>query len=122
MYISAMKTGARQSKFAKGPGIIIALSLIKQEPTHGYQIVRRLCRSKAGLLDVLCMGEGTIYPLLHRLRRSGFIRGKWIKSASGHSRHHYVITPKGEKKLAELKSNWLKLTNAVQHVVGHAGG
>lgn len=114
-----MKTGIRQSKykFAKGPGIIVVLSLLNQQPMHGYKIVRRLCRSRAGLLDVLCMGEGTIYPLLHRLRRRGFIRGKWVKSVGRRLLHCYVITPKGRKELALLKSSWMELTSAVQQIV-----
>ena len=52
----------------------ILLSIISQEPVYGYQIIKELERRSDGLFR---LKEGTLYPALHRMERSGLVRGKW---------------------------------------------
>ncbi len=57
--------------------------------------------------------EGTVYPLLTRLKNSGLLQYRWEESTSGPPRKYYAITPEGQEFLNELKDTWIELQNAV---------
>ena len=57
--------------------------------------------------------EGTVYPLLTRLKNSGLLQYRWEESTSGPPRKYYAITPEGQEFLNELKDTWNELQNAV---------
>lgn len=77
------------------------LNAIKGTSLYGYDIVRMLCD-----IDGLVISEGTIYPILSRLKQEGFVRTKIAESTEGPARKYYELTAKGQKTLSEMNNYW----------------
>lgn len=86
------------------------LSIISREEMYPSDIIAEL--KKADLLVV----EGTLYPLLTRLKSSGLLTYRWAESKSGPPRKYYAITPAGEAFKDELLRTWRELVAAVDSV------
>lgn len=61
--------------------------------------------------------EGTLYPLLTRLRKAGLVEYKWVESNSGPPRKYYTITPKGQEFVNNLDSTWQELVNSTSQII-----
>ena len=85
----------------KGMLELCILNAIKGTSLYGYDIVRTLRD-----IDGLVISEGTIYPILSRLRQEGFVRTKIAESTEGPARKYYELTAKGEKILSEMNDYW----------------
>ena len=72
-------------------------------------------------VDGMVTSEGTIYPLLGRLRRDGLVESSWRESASGPPRRYYRLTEGGRRALHEFRSSWRRFRNAVESVVSLEG-
>ncbi len=83
------------------------LSILKQHDAYTSEIIERL--KDAQLIVV----EGTLYPLLTRLKNDGVLSYRWEESPSGPPRKYYRITPEGEAVLAELLKSWNELVESV---------
>ena len=94
----------------KGSSNSLLLSLLEQQSMYGYQIVKELEARSQGYFK---FKEGTLYPALHRLEKSGLISSKWQMLSNGRQRRYYNITARGQDKLAEEKTQWLDFFNAV---------
>ena len=106
-------------RFAKGPGDMVILGLLTKKPMYGYQMFQTLCESESRIIHVLCMGEGTLYPLLYRLEKKGLIKGQWIKVGKKRKQRHYHITPKGVTEYNRLRKCWATLMRAVHKICGY---
>lgn len=84
------------------------MALVRDEESYGFDIVRAL--SAAGNL---LTSEGTIYPLLGRLRRDGLVTTTWRESASGPPRRYYRLTADGRRALDAFAGDWRRFTAAV---------
>lgn len=89
---------------------MLLLYLLNQEAMYGYQIIKVLHHQSQGYFN---FKEGTLYPALHRLEKSGFVEGHWESLPSGQQRKYYHITEKGVEALTNKKNNWLEFFNAV---------
>ena len=89
------------------------LAMVETEDRYGNEIVRRL-----GEEPGLAAGEGTIYPLLSRLRRSGWLQSKWAESPSGPPRRYYGLTPAGRSALDHFRTEWVSFRLTVDRLVG----
>ena len=89
------------------------LALLADEERYGVELVRRL-----GAVTALATSEGTLYPLLSRLRRSGWVATTWQESSAGPPRRYYAITPDGLAALAFFKAEWIAFRSAVDRIVG----
>ena len=98
----------------KGSSDIILLSVLSDGPLYGYEIAKRV---KALSSDVLAMGEGTLYPLLHRLEQSRLLHSQW-QEVDGRKRKYYALTPKGQNALNEKTAEWSAFAGAVNSIVG----
>lgn len=78
---------------------------------YGAEIIERL---KSGNLIV---AEGTIYPLLSRLKTDGLITYYWIESDSGHPRKYFRLTPEGQNVLILMEKSWLELKHAISTIL-----
>ena len=85
------------------------LTLIGHESTYGYEIVTRLSRTPQ-----LAAGEGTVYPLLRRLRRDGLLSTRWKESDAGPPRQYYELTHPGRQHLEALSGDWVAIVDAVR--------
>ena len=88
------------------------LSLLVQEPLYGFDLVRRLSD-----IDVLVTSEGTIYPLLSRLRRDGWVTTSWVESEAGPPRRYYSLTPDGRRALQSFAGDWRRFRDAVDSLL-----
>ncbi|MGA8115056.1 MAG: PadR family transcriptional regulator [Actinocatenispora sp.] len=86
------------------------LALLADQECYGVQIVREL-----GAVDGMVISEGTIYPLLSRLRRQGLVDTRWGESPSGPPRRYYRITATGRTSLAAFSDDWRRVRAAVDH-------
>lgn len=84
------------------------LSVISQGEVYTSDIIEKLKDAK------LIVVEGTLYPLLTRLKNSGFLEYQWKESLSGPPRKYYKLTPLGEKFIGELNKTWEELVTAVK--------
>jgi len=98
----------------KGSSNSLLLSLLEQQPMYGYQIVKELEARSQGYFK---FKEGTLYPALHRLEKSGLITGQWQMLPNGRQRRYYYITAKGLAKLALEKSQWQDFFTAVKLIL-----
>ncbi len=91
---------------------VLAL-LSRGEQLYGFDIVRRLSD-----LDALVTSEGTIYPLLSRRRREGWVKTSWAESEAGPPRRYYAITPAGQTALDGFSAEWNRFRISVDHLIG----
>jgi PadR family transcriptional regulator PadR len=88
------------------------LALLQGEPRYGFELVKAL-----GEVDGLVTTEGTIYPLLARLRREGLVETSWQESESGPPRRYYTSTPEGSRALAAFTADWQRFCASVDAVL-----
>jgi PadR family transcriptional regulator, regulatory protein PadR len=114
-YVLAM---ARETNpnFMNGVPELLILRLLQQEDMYGYEIVQSIHQRTD---SVIAVGEGVVYPVLHRLEMEGALRSK-RKTIQGRSRIYYTVTPAGSARLADLAKVWTNLNGAIQHVL-HGG-
>ena len=92
----------------------LLLCLISGQPMYGYQIIKELKDRSQGYFN---FKEGTLYPALHRLEKSGLVEGKWEALPSGQQRKYYHITEKGLASLVEKRSSWAEFLNAMNLII-----
>jgi len=93
------------------------LALLGREERYGFDLVRALSD-----VDGMVTSEGTIYPLLSRLRRDGLVESTWRESPTGPPRRYYRLTRAGRSALDVFIHEWNRFRNAVDHFVeGEAG-
>jgi PadR family transcriptional regulator PadR len=89
------------------------LAVVSRHESYAFDIVRTLAKS-GGLVT----SEGTIYPLLSRLRRDGLVATTWRESGSGPPRRYYRLTSDGERVLGAFIADWGRFRDAVDRVLG----
>lgn len=102
-----------KSQMRKGFLEFPVLLIIGAKPTYAPDILKQL--KKANLLVV----EGTLYPLLSRLKRSGLVEYQWEESKSGPPRKMYTITKVGQQVLEQLEASWKALDTSVNTLIKH---
>ena len=94
--------------------MLVLKALASQGRMHGYAITLRIEQISA---SVLRLEEGSLYPALHRMTQSGWLRAEWGASENNRRARYYSITSSGRKQLAEEEQNWAQLTEAVTRVL-----
>jgi PadR family transcriptional regulator PadR len=84
------------------------LAIIERAPSYGYQIVTEMSAAPQ-----LASGEGTIYPILRRLKHDGLVETFWKESDAGPPRQYYQLTPKGRTSLLAMRGEWGALVQAM---------
>ena len=95
----------------KGILELCVLSIIDKKPAYPSDIIESLKKSE------LIVVEGTLYPLLARLKNAALLHYSWQESNSGPPRKYYHLTDEGQSFLGELKSTWKTLNEAVNHAI-----
>jgi PadR family transcriptional regulator PadR len=90
------------------------LAVVRDDESYGFDIVRTLARN-GGLVT----SEGTIYPLLSRLRRDGLVTTTWRESESGPPRRYYRITDEGRRSLDLFTDEWRRFRTAVDKLLAN---
>jgi len=99
--------------FLTGVPELLLLQLLSRQPMHGYAVVQAITQATAG---ELMFGEGSIYPILHRLESEKKLTTQRIEH-NGRERIIYRTTQKGVAQLTESHSTWLKISDAVNAVL-----
>ena len=97
--------------------LLVLKTLASQGPMHGYSITLRIEEISKSLLR---LEEGSLYPALHRMTQSGWLRAEWGASENNRRARYYAITPSGREQLAEEEKDWAQLTEAVTRVLRFA--
>ena len=100
------------SQMRKGVLEFCILSIIKLGEAYPSDIIDKM---KAANLNIL---EGTLYPLLTRLKNADFLTYRWVESNSGPPRKYFSLTDKGAEFYKELENTWMELANAVEEITG----
>ena len=96
-----------QAQMRKGVLEFCILSVLSHKEVYTSDIIGKLKEAR------LIVVEGTLYPLLTRLKNAGLLSYRWVESSSGPPRKYYSLTPLGEKFLDELRVTWHELVEAV---------
>jgi PadR family transcriptional regulator, regulatory protein PadR len=91
------------------------LALLRGVPRYGFDLVRELSEA-----DGLLTSEGTIYPLLSRLRKDGLVTTTWQESDAGPPRRYYALTTDGRSALERFVVDWRRFRDGVDRVLGTA--
>lgn len=100
-----------QSQMRKGILDFLVLGILKKGETYGAEIIEILKNS-----DMIIV-EGTIYPLLSRLKNDGLISYYWEESESGHPRKYFQLTKSGEEAYEIMLVSWLEIRNTISEVL-----
>ena len=101
----------------KGSAELLILSLVEDRPRHGYDI-GQLIELRSG--GVLRFNVASLYPLLYRLEKRGWIRGRWVEKAGQRRRRYYRLTPTGKRVLATQRDGWQEFVGAINRITGVA--
>lgn len=98
----------------KGSAELLILALLEHEPRHGYELGKLIEQRSDG---VLSFHVASLYPLLYRLERRGWIRGRWVERAGTRRRRYYRITAAGVRVLEAQRHGWQEFVRAVSAIV-----
>src|SRR5947209_11789059 len=103
----------------KGSAELLILSLIEARPRHGYEISKLIEARSDGALS---FHVASLYPLLYRLEKRGWLEGRWVEKAGQRRRRYYRLTPEGRKVLASQRRGWQTFVEAINRIteVEHA--
>ena len=99
----------------KGSAELLILSLVEDQPRHGYDIGTLIEQRSNG---VLRFNVASLYPLLYRLEKRGWILGRWVEKANQRRRRYYRLPAAGKKILAAQRNSWLEFVEAINRITG----
>jgi len=100
------------SQLRKGTLEFMILLILKKNDFYGYELLKQIRRT----LD-LETSEGTIYPILTRLKKSGLVSDRWEHPETGIPRKYYSITQKGNETLDSMKSEWQDFAKSIEKLM-----
>jgi PadR family transcriptional regulator, regulatory protein PadR len=112
-YICSMNTENQNTQMRRGVLELCILSIIAEKDAYASDIIAKL--KEASLIVV----EGTLYPLLTRLKNDGLTVYRWEESKSGPPRKYHQITDSGLSLLTELTADWQSLVSSVESIIGN---
>jgi transcriptional regulator len=97
----------------KGSAELLNLSLVEGTRRHGYEISKLIELRSGGALR---FNVASLYPLLYRLEKRGWIRGRWVEKAGQRRRRYYQLTREGKKVLAAQRDSWRSFVEAINAI------
>jgi PadR family transcriptional regulator, regulatory protein PadR len=108
----ARDAGKALAQLRRGALEYCVLALLRNGERYGFDLVREM-----SAVDGMVTSQGTIYPLLSRLRRDGLVSTSWRESSDGPPRRYYRLNPAGETALEGFTVEWCRFRDAVDHFV-----
>src|SRR5437660_8900787 len=99
----------------KGSAELMILSLVEARPRHGYEISKLIEARSDGALS---FHVASLYPLLYRLEKRGWIEGRWVEKAGQRRRRYYKLTQAGASVLADQRNGWREFVRAINRIAG----
>ena len=110
-----MRSRMLDRELKKGSAELLILSLVEDQPRHGYDIATLIDRRSGGTLK---FNVASLYPLLYRLEKRGWIQGRWVEKAGQRRRRYYRLTADGKKVLAAQRNSWREFVEAISRITG----
>lgn len=104
-----------EHEWKKGSAELLILSLLENQPRHGYDIGRLIQTLSGGTLH---FHVASLYPLLYRLEKRGLIQGRWIEKPNQRRRRYYRLTTEGQGVLSLQRKKWQEFVGAVARIAG----
>jgi PadR family transcriptional regulator PadR len=98
----------------KGSAELLMLSLVEARPRHGYEIAKLIEERSHGTVK---FNIASLYPLLYRLERRGWLQGRWIEKPGQRRRRHYRLTATGRRVLAAQRDGWTRFVAGINRIV-----
>jgi PadR family transcriptional regulator, regulatory protein PadR len=108
--------GKWEVQLRKGCLELAILAALWNGKLYGLEILRQL-ESDSDLI----VSEGTVYPLLSRLKAMGLVRSEWVESDSGHPRKYYALTPSGRQRGREMAAIWTRFSSSMSRLLAPLG-
>src|SRR5687768_389693 len=91
----------------------LVLAILAEGDSYGYAILKRVRELSGGALE---WTDGMLYPVLHRLEKSGLVEARWDQAETGRKRKYYRITGAGREQLAEERRQWSTVDQALRNI------
>jgi PadR family transcriptional regulator PadR len=101
-----------QAQLRKGTLEMAALASLWQRRLYGLEIIRYLENHSQ-----LVLAEGTIYPILNRLKTEGLVTSEWVEAEAGHPRKYYSLTDAGRLRLHSMAEAWARFSRGLDHLL-----
>jgi PadR family transcriptional regulator, regulatory protein PadR len=108
---------SKPTDLVQGTLDLLILRIVAFEPMHGWAIAQRI---KLMSNDVLQVGQGSLYPALHKLEQQGWITAEWGESNNNRRAKYYRLTPDGRRALRQEAAQWERLSAAISSIVRFA--
>ncbi len=102
-------------EWKKGSAELLLLSLLEARSRHGYEISKLIEERSEGALK---FHAASLYPLLYRLEKRGWIKGQWVEKSGQRRRRYYRLTADGKKILASQRQGWRTFVEAIGRITG----
>lgn len=100
-------------EWKKGSAELLILSLVEARPRHGYQISKLIEQRSDGTVR---FHVASLYPLLYRLEKRGWLEGRWVERSGQRRRRYYRLTREGRKILAAQRRGWKAFVQAINRI------
>lgn len=100
-----------QSQLKKGSLSFIILNVLKGNEFYGYELIEEV--RKQTNIEI---AEGTLYPLMNRLKKEELVSSKWVEQESGIPRKYYCLTEMGNQTLLDMQAYWKSLENSIRKI------
>src|SRR3954453_2609049 len=115
MSLTYMASRVLDRELKKGSAELLILSLVEDRPRHGYDIAQLIELRSRGALR---FNVASLYPLLYRLEKRGWIRGRWVEKSGQRRRRYYRLTAAGRKILMSQREGWREFVEAISLITG----
>jgi transcriptional regulator len=99
---------------ARGTAEVMVLALLEARARHGYELAKLVAERSGGALE---LHAASLYPLLYRLERRGWVAGRWVEKAGERRRRFYKLTPAGRRELAAQRNDWRAYLSGLRAVI-----
>ena len=110
-----MTSNPPDHEWKKGSAELLVLSLLDGRPRHGYDI-SKLIQARSG--GALRFHVTSLYPLLYRLEKRGWVDGRWVEKAEQRRRRYYALTAEGRRVLRSQRESWKSFVAAISRITG----
>ena len=101
-----------EAQMRKGCLEMAVLATLWHGRLYGLEILRVLERDSS-----LVLAEGTIYPILNRLRTEGLVQSQWVEAEAGHPRKYYLLTPSGRERATRMAETWTQFSTGLGFLI-----
>jgi PadR family transcriptional regulator, regulatory protein PadR len=103
-----------QVEWKRGSAELLILSLVEARARHGYEISKLIEQRSEGAVSFYA---ASLYPLLYRLEKRGWIQGRWVEKSGQRRRRYYRLTAQGRKVLASQRRGWQEFVKAISRIM-----